>query len=365
MANPSTDIAVMRLAHPLRIPAAMPTFTSYFEQILGPRAWSDLCTALQTSDTLTGGLIEQLCNRPDFAIFKQLILAASSAPGGTELGNAYAILVAIRQAVSPQPYFVLDDPVVTLLEHTDIADDIPISMLQLPYSRFFIEFGKSRETTLRVQNIESGSHIVEGCYCERGSHSLLGPGFYVVVTGSPLGKADAMDDATNHLFLATSDPDLSIKSALHQSLILANKLSTAANLRPTSLDMSEESFDTLLFLAKALLYLGLASTRRTVNDEKKDWRKAIAGLKSPAKKLKAEKRARGLVDHILISAPPLPYSTELVASGTSVKAHWRRGHYRMQAHGLQSLERKLIFVSPMLINADTHLVPSASQYLVK
>jgi hypothetical protein len=258
----------MRLAHPLRIPAAAPEFAAYFQEIAGPIAWDALIHEFRTTDTLTGRIIESLCNRPDFTLFKQFILASSNAPGGTELGNAYAMLIALRQSVAPQPYFVLDDSIVTLLEKTDIADDIPISMLQLPYSRFYIEFGKSRQTELRTQNMLSGSHIVEGCYCERGVHTLLGPGFYVVITGSPLGKVDAMDDATNHMFLATSNQDMSIKEVLQQSLTLANELTAEASLNPTPSALATSSFESLLFLTKALLYLGLASARQTVKNEK-------------------------------------------------------------------------------------------------
>jgi len=35
-----------------------------------------------------------------------------------------------------------------------------------------------------------------------------------------------------------------------------------------------------------------------------------------------------------------------------VAPHWRRGHFRMQACGLRNLDRKLIFVAPVLIHAD-------------
>jgi hypothetical protein len=39
-------------------------------------------------------------------------------------------------------------------------------------------------------------------------------------------------------------------------------------------------------------------------------------------------------------------------SGNGVSPHWRRGHFRMQAFGVGKLERKLIFVAPVLIHAE-------------
>jgi hypothetical protein len=37
----------------------------------------------------------------------------------------------------------------------------------------------------------------------------------------------------------------------------------------------------------------------------------------------------------------------------------------MQAHGPQNLQRKLILMSPMLINADSTAPPPVPEYLVK
>lgn len=356
--------SIMRLAHPLRIQAAMPEFISYFEDLLGDTVWNILKKELQTENTLTSPLIERLCERPEFELFKQFVIMASTSAGGTEMGNAYAILAVIRHVVAPQAYFLLSDEVVSQLELTDIADDIPISMLQLPYSRFYIEFGKERNTNLRILNTESGEHIVEGCYCEQGIHSSLGTGFYVVITGSPLGKSDAMDDATMHIFLPTGDTTRSIKDLLRDSLAIANNASEIANLTPTPEHFSKNSFETLLFLTKALLYIGLPSVRKSLNDEKTKWLKASIALKSTAKKVKAEKRARALVDHILILPPVDSVKQKYTAGSQHLKSHWRRGHYRLQPFGPGSTQRKIIFLSPMLIGEPSSN-PSLPSYITK
>lgn len=41
-----------------------------------------------------------------------------------------------------------------------------------------------------------------------------------------------------------------------------------------------------------------------------------------------------------------------IATGRTVASHWRRGHYKQQAHGKNMALRKLIFIAPTLINPD-------------
>lgn len=41
-----------------------------------------------------------------------------------------------------------------------------------------------------------------------------------------------------------------------------------------------------------------------------------------------------------------------VATGSEVKTHWRRGHFRLQAHGPQASLRKVMFIMPTIVRAD-------------
>lgn len=39
-------------------------------------------------------------------------------------------------------------------------------------------------------------------------------------------------------------------------------------------------------------------------------------------------------------------------SGRELLPHWRRGHWRRQAHGAGNLERRLIWIRPVLVRRD-------------
>ncbi len=335
-------------------------------EILGPRSWSALSKGFADPSRHTGAIVDELVNHGDHPNLAQFIRLSGQMRAGTELGNAYAGLLAIRQMVQPQPYFLLDDELVALLERTDLAEDIPLSMLALPYSRFYVEFGRARASTLRLPNIESGMHILEGAYVEAGTNPDFGGGIYVMLTGSPIGKQGPLDDATQGIYLAQQRPDMSLQEALEWSFRKSAELVAGSEYRPAPPEFMQPSLECLVFLAKAILYLGLAEARRKNRPERSDFERAHAGLKSKAKKAKAMRRAAGLVDHILVSAPPAPSlengSLDAKAgTGRTVAAHWRRGHYRMQAHGPHMSLRKLIFLRPMLVNAEQAGAPMASE----
>jgi hypothetical protein len=346
------DPAVMRLAHPLRCAADTSGAVDIMKEFLGPKVLANMSKAF-AQDKLTSEIVGDLFDIPDNRPLKTLLNVSNQMEGGTEVGNSYPTLLFLRHAMHPQPYFVIDDNLVEMLENTDIAEDVPVSSINLPYSRFYVEFGKERKSSLRVHNELSGAHCVEGAYLERGRNAIFGEGVFVLLTGSPLGKTSAMDDATHSLFLSLEDPSQSVRDALELSFRMGREVSLKNGLRITPSTYLDQTFESILFLVKALLYIGLPEARKQVNKDRSEWLKSTAALKSTAKKAKAEKRGRGLVDHILVSAPlPAPGSLPQAEGQRSVKTHWRRGHYRMHAHGPQFSLRKLLFIQPILVRSD-------------
>lgn len=214
---PSHPAPVSQLAHPLRVAAVQPEMPQYMREILGPHTWAALSHALRTSARHTGALVDELVNQADHPRLAQFIEVSSRMGAGTELGNAYAGLLALRQMLAPQPYFVLDDALVTMLEHTDLADDIPLSMLALPFPRFYVEFGRTRTIGLRLPNVATGEHVLEGAYVEAGTNPEFGDGLYVMLTGSPLGKSGPLDDATQGVYLAEQRCEMPLREALEWS----------------------------------------------------------------------------------------------------------------------------------------------------
>jgi hypothetical protein len=346
------DPAVMRLAHPVRCAAETSGAMEVLKQCLGPRVLANMAKAFE-QDKLTSEITGELYKNPENLALKALLDTSNRMIGGTEVGNSYPTLLFLRHTMHPQPYFVLDDSLVEMLENTDIAEDVPVSTINLPYKRFYVEFGKARKSSLRIYNELSGSHIVEGCYVERGKNGLMGEGLFILLTGSPIGKSGATDDATHSLFIPLENPNQTVREALELTFRLGKELSLRNGLRVTPDTYLDQTFESILFLIKALLYIGLPEARKQLNKERTEWQKANGALKSTAKKAKAEKRGRRLVDHILVSAPPASRERSTAAGDRSVKSHWRRGHYRMQAHGPQFSLRKVIFIQPMLVHGDT------------
>jgi hypothetical protein len=361
------DNALMKLAHPIRCAVEPQQMFEKMHEFLGEQCWSNMVEAFR-EPALTAHIIGGLVANPENARLRHVLSMSSQMEGGTEVGNSYAALLYLRQTMHPQPYFVIDDDLVQLLENTDIADDIPVSMLNVPYDRFYMELGKKRISSLVIPNVQSGDHVLEGFYCEKGVHPTMGDGLFFLITGSPLGKTEPMDDATHSTFLSTKNPDATIREALADTFARGRAVSVKHGLRETPATYLTTAFDSMMYLTKVMLYLGLSEARRAVHNDKSEWTKKTRSLHSPAKKGKAERRGRALVDHILISAPPaLPADPAVTAgmSGRSVKAHWRRGHYRMQAYGVQLSQRRLIFIRPALVHGEDQAPAQAPQYLVQ
>lgn len=76
-----------------------------------------------------------------------------------------------------------------------------------------------------------------------------------------------------------------------------------------------------------------------------------AGL-GARKRVKVLQRTSSLYNSILVGPESLPSSAATGGTGAGVAPHWRRGHFRMQAHGAGNQQRKLIFVAPVLIHAE-------------
>jgi hypothetical protein len=357
------DPAVMRLAHPLRCLASQHGVYAILEKFLGTDIYRNLQDGFRR-EGLTSEIVMEVLANPANRKLSLLLEASSRADGGTEVGNAMSMLLFLRHAMHPQPYFVIDDALVEMMENTDIADDVTVSMVNVPYSRFYIEFGKSRNCHLHIPNVATGRHVLEGAYVERGHNKALGEGLFVLLTASPLGKSNEMDDATHSLFIPLSDPSWTVRQALEHTAELSTDLAIKSGYRQTPSEFVQPTFEAVMFLLKTLLYINLPEARKEVRKEKSEWLKSVSSLQSTAKKAKAAKRGRSLVDHIRISAPPVIEGKSASAGPTrGLKQHWRRGHYRSQAHGPQFSLRKVIFVQPVLVHGDASGT-ATPQYIV-
>lgn len=349
-----TDTSLSRLPHPVRVLEAMPDFEPMMQESLG-RDWPAVKAAfMDQSLVLTASLRTHADpeKHPDFrnfvASFGEERLATS-----TEQGALLTLLMYLRYRTTRRPHFVVDDSLVELLSLTDIADDVPVSYLTPPYPGLYLELGKLRNTTLVVPNLATGNHILEGAYIEQGLNEAGASVLQVVLIGSPLGKDGPLDDATISLSLSLADPDRSLSAEVLSSFERGRAASRVTGLRETPASFIEPAREALLMIAKVLLYLNMPETRRTVHAERTAAEQDVARLKSAGKKAKALRRMGKTYDYVLISSPaPEPGVSSAgrpQAAGGTVRAHFRRGHLRMQAHGPQHSLRKVIHIKPVLV----------------
>lgn len=346
------DEATMRLAHPVRCAVCISDEEAQvWREFLGPTTWQALHRAFQTQEGLTGDILASLVDKPEHRNLAVMTNTMAQAPGNTEMGSAYSVMVFVRQQASPQPHYLIEDDLVQTLDHSDISDEVPVSVLTLPAPRFYLEFGRARNLPQKVANPLTGLHTLEGAYIETGTSALKGKGLFVMFTGSPLGNRDAMDDATASVFIPLDEPDMPLKAALLKAREASGQLARQMGLTPAPEEYVEYELEALKLLVKALLFLNLPQATKTL---KRDLSLALAQAatkKNPAKRAKALRESRRLADCIVVGAAP-EVTRIAREDGRTVRMHWRRGHYRMQRHGPGNALQKLIFLQPMLIGAN-------------
>ena len=346
------------LPHPARLRSIAPAFLNQLQRMLGTE-WNLIQGLLRRDELILPEIIRRLAQPDGAPRFTMLVNESTGVPGGTEQGGPLGMVAFMRQEARPAPHFLLDDKLVAMLENTDIAPDVPMSMFNLPFQRLYLELGRKREIQTTIPNVLSGDHVLEGAYIERGKHAD-GEFLYIVMTGSPLGKSGPEDDATLSVALPLNEPERPIADVISTARRKSIDEASTQGLALSPDTWAPATVHAILLLVKALLYIGLPGTRRELHPERTTALKEAAGLKSTAKKAKAQKRADRVYDYIHIGPQP-EHVAEVSGQPTdrAVKAHWRRGHYRLQAHGVQMTLRKLIFIQPVLVAGSAEVAASA------
>ena len=252
-----------------------------------------------------------------------------------------------------------------LLEATDIGDDIPLSYLRPPFKSCYIEFTEERCSSLHMYNEESGDHILEGVYISEtvihpdteemnaySLHPIVDQSkelrvLDLMFTGSPLGKSSNSDDSLRVQSLMIHQDNTTINSQLKFIEEQYGSDSDFANDLPY---LSKA----LNHMAKVLLFINSKQYRDTAFNERSEIEKKIKSLKSPGKLKKYEKKLRRTYNRVIIKPEDnVVYSSvnEIAHSHKSSpkKAHWRKGHFRMQPYGPGAEKRKVIFIEPRIV----------------
>jgi hypothetical protein len=224
-----------------------------------------------------------------------------------------------------------------LLLASDLNDDLPAHLFMPPYPAIYLHFTPYAAHALRVSLKADGVYAdIHGVFCvtETGTDGVRHYCLMAVLSHSDTngnliginltlqgGENDTLNDA-----IARAGGDKPHLNEWHQHMVS--------------------------MVAKVFLYMGMKDSRQVAHTPHKDTlsRLALVGNKKHAK---LSRQVERLYDSIRVGPDGLPDDLHGGAGDhQGVAPHWRRGHFRMQAHGPKSALRKMIFMMPTLIGKD-------------
>lgn len=128
-------------------------------------------------------------------------------------------------------------------------------------------------------------------------------------------------------------------------------------------DFSMDSWRRVLdYVVKVLLYLSL-DVAPVIHERSYSTAPRKPAALGKRKRLEQFEATEGLYDRYVVGPAVLSEQSGTSGSGDGpdreMRAHWPRGHFRMQAHGSPAAQRKLIFIMPVLVRADRLNVDAA------
>ncbi len=366
-----TDPQVLALPHPQR--------TKYMrhleiQEIIYGEDWPAMREVIANTNL---PLVDTVHKLADISrTFKMMYRAMLHDPSGINAGSLGGTILALRHQISHGAMFQTTDELDDMLANTDIADDIPIGMIKAPFPACYFEFGEHRSSPLKVWNETTGNHIAEGCYLFeyqidnfRGTPAPMHRHLLLIQTGSP--KASIGDDAIQLFTIPILDEGASINETIdeyiriHKDEVLEAQAEDPGTLIKQARDeMFEQAKVFLKHILKIILYLSTDDhTQRRVT-EGTDGLKALAAIKSTAKRAKAERKLDKAYDRIVLGAKKSPSSDGIKSDPTGrkiSKVFWRRGHFRNQRFGEGLKDRKHIWIKPTLVQGDALSDGAATQ----
>ena len=263
--------------------------------------------------------------------------------------------------VAGKNIFLFSDELVAAFKRTDV-EDVPASLLKLPYSAFYFKFGNRTN----IQTVPSPIRYLDGAYiyqqpwglsvqctqcsedCTVGSSGL---GFYIDFTqvqtvGEALERGLKMQaaDITKHTQDAAGYGD---GHAFMQD--------TEEQRRK----MFEYGLPVYREVTK-LIANGLAYVLYERGSIKEDWLGApgklvgkLENAHTPKEKHRNESKLLTLgFSKVHLCAPVLETDDEPTPSGRELKPHWRRGHWRHQPYGPGLSMIRLVWIRPTIVRRD-------------
>lgn len=386
----NADKALSTLPHPARIKAIteLAGADDADSKMRTVAVWSGLCKSAEMGLMAAELLSDPTITIPEFLStmtqlslpIRQLTLQMSHHNANTNFGNIEGMVMESRLRLLEWPVFQTRNTLEERLMLTDIGEQMPCRFFRLPYDRLYLECGEARTSPIRIHNEQSGEHIFEGAYLEQFVHDIGGKPvrtIYMMLIGSPVGKKHCGDDAYYTLSVPLDNDDQSLEEVLDKvfSRTESSVRENTAHL-PTGhfSNFGQKDRDAIraavYHVAKVMLYLNSQDARTATNKERSDLVKQIASLKGGGKIGKAKRKLTKAYDRIIVGAPNQSVvGRDSLSSQPSPaghrSAHWRRGHFRNQAHGPNWSNHRIVYIEPLLVHNDLESIETVARKTYK
>lgn len=232
----------------------------------------------------------------------------------------------------------------TLLLNSDMDLELPMKMVAPPYLAQYLRFGPEAARHLKVPDSYLPDRLFDGVFCFfTPPSSRDGDGNKWAL--ELIFISQRQDCFSGHVSLLgdTERDDKPLGEWLNRVLDTEKGWSIETFYMPMYAAVS--------YVVKVFLYMALRQARSIEHREYDEAMRRIAGL-GAKKRARLLQRTESLYNGIHVGPDDLRQESAVHAGSSTVAPHWRRGHFRMQPCGHGKLERKLIFVAPMLIHAS-------------
>jgi hypothetical protein len=374
------------------------------------------------TDKALSNISHDIAHLPDATHFLETVYKHSPL-SGSNLGIYAHAFFHTRFEMMNAPIFSIDDNLYRELCETDISNKTPCEFFRAPMPMMYLEFGQKRDIDLpRAFNRETQWHCLEGAYLStytltdeeltreandkeialgdlsipRNSHNIIshalvtghinvGDGdvqiIEVLSTGSPVGKAHLMDDATSQFALVVQDRDMSVDEMLDWHIKFNRReLPTQREQQNSGVsdylplkhvhrinDEEVESISNAVHaITKALLYINSETCNLTNHFDATEHKKSLLRTKNKAKIRKLKNKGKALSDYILVTLPKEEQSeaSPSGSTGSGKSTHWRRAHFHTFRYGEGRKKTRVKWIGRKHVNATKGLA-KPKNYIVK
>jgi hypothetical protein len=259
--------------------------------------------------------------------------------------QAVSISANLKYELQKGPIIDATPALETLLLHSDMDLVLPMKMVAPPYPAQYLRFGAEAARHLSTPDPEFPDRLFDGVFCFFTPPSSQCDGGAAKWTLELIFVSRRQDCYSGQVALLgeTERDDEPLGDWLDRVLGTERGRSIETFHKPMYAAVS--------YVVKVFLYMALRQARGVEHREHENAIRRIAGL-GIKKRARLLQRAESLYNGIRVGPDDLPHEVATPEHEGTVAPHWRRGHFRMQPFGPGKVERKLIFVAPMLIHAS-------------